>query len=53
MARQDYNKSVEDYNAYVRRFPTNLTAKLFGMSKPREYFELTSPAAAEAPKVKF
>src|ERR1051326_3864224 len=40
VARQDYNKVVQDYNAYIRRFPYNLTAKLFGMGKPREYFEL-------------
>ena len=53
VARQDYNKAVEDYNAYIRRFPYNLTAKVFGMGKPREYFELTSPGAAEPPKVKF
>lgn len=53
VARQDYNKTVEDFNAYIRRFPYNLTAKVFGLGKPREYFELTSPAAAEAPKVKF
>ncbi|NOT10046.1 MAG: LemA family protein [Gemmatimonadales bacterium] len=53
VARQDYNKSVEDFNAYIRRFPYNLTAKMFGLGKPREYFELTSPGAAEAPKVKF
>ena len=53
VARQDYNKSVEDFNAYIRRFPYNLTAKIFGLGKPREYFELTTPGAAEAPKVKF
>ena len=53
VARQDYNKTVEDFNAYIRRFPYNLTAKVFGMGKPREYFELTTPGAAEAPKVKF
>lgn len=53
VARQDYNRTVEDFNAYIRRFPYNLTAKLFGHGKPREYFELTSPGAAEAPKVKF
>jgi LemA protein len=53
VARQDYNTSVQDFNAYVRQFPYNLTAKMFGMSKPREYFELTEKAAAEAPKVKF
>ena len=53
VARQDYNKAVEDFNAYIRRFPYNLTAKIFGLGKPREYFELTAPEAAEAPKVKF
>lgn len=53
VARQDYNKAVEDFNAYIRRFPYNLTAKVFGLGKPREYFELTTPGAAEAPKVKF
>ena len=53
VARQDYNKTVEDFNAYIRRFPYNLTAKVFGLGKPREYFELTTPGAAEAPKVKF
>jgi LemA protein len=53
VARQDYNKTVQDFNAYIRRFPYNLTAKIFGMGKPREYFELTTPGAAEVPKVKF
>jgi LemA protein len=53
VARQDYNKSVEDFNAYIRRFPYNLTAKVIGRSTPREYFELTTPGAAEPPKVKF
>ena len=53
VARQDYNRTVEDFNAYIRRFPYNLTAKVFGLGKPREYFELTTPGAAEAPKVKF
>ncbi len=53
VARQDYNKTVEDFNGYIRRFPYNLTAKVFGLGKPREYFELTTPGAAETPKVKF
>lgn len=53
VARQDYNKTVEDFNAYIRRFPYNLTAKVFGLGKPREYFELTTPGAADAPAVKF
>jgi LemA protein len=53
VARQDYNTTVQDFNAYIRQFPYNLTAKVFGLGTPREYFELTSPGAAEAPKVKF
>ena len=53
VARQDYNTAVEDFNGFIRRFPYNLTAKVFGHGTPREYFELTDAAAAEAPKVKF
>jgi LemA protein len=53
VARQDYNDQVRDLNAYIRQFPYNITAKIFGLGKPREYFELTDEAAAEAPKVKF
>ncbi len=51
-ARQDYNDAVRAYNAYIRQFPQVLTAKLIN-AKEREYFELTTPAAAEAPKVDF
>ena len=53
VARQDYNTAVEDFNGFIRRFPYNLTAKVFGHGAPREYFELTDAGAAEAPKVKF
>jgi LemA protein len=52
VARQDYNTAVGDYNAYIRRFPYNLTAKVFGMGKPREYFE-AAPGAEKPPEVKF
>jgi len=51
-ARQDYNQAVQQYNAYIRRFPTVVTAKVVG-AKPREYFEVTNPGAREAPKVDF
>jgi len=51
-ARQDYNETVNTYNAYIRRFPQVLTAKVLG-KKPRAYFELQTPGAAEAPKVDF
>ena len=52
VARQDYNGAVNDFNAYTRQFPTNLTAKIFGYDKPRPYFEAEA-GAKEAPKVKF
>src|SRR5216684_1721256 len=52
VARQDYNDAVNRYNAYIRRFPQVLTAKLLGKG-PREYFELQTPGAAQAPKVDF
>lgn len=52
VARQDYNGAVGEYNAYIRRFPYNLTAKVFGLGQPREYFEAEA-GSAEAPKVNF
>src|SRR5688572_15356164 len=52
VARQDYNTSVGDFNGYIRRFPYNITAKVFGMGKPRDYFEAAA-GATEAPKVNF
>jgi len=51
-AREDYNGAVRAYNAYIRQFPQVLTAKMIS-AKQREYFELTTPGAAEAPKVEF
>jgi len=51
-ARQDYNAAVQSYNTYIRRFPQVLTAKLIGKGE-REYFEVTSAAAREVPKVDF
>ena len=52
VARQDYNETVNSYNAYIRRFPQAITAKVLG-KKPRSYFELQTPGAAEAPRVDF
>jgi LemA protein len=51
-ARQDYNTSVQSYNAYIRSFPQVLTAKVIGKGS-REYFELTTPGARETPRVNF
>jgi LemA protein len=50
-ARMDYNNAVREYNAYIRRFPQVLTAKVIGAGS-REYFE-AEEGAAEAPKVEF
>ena len=52
VARQDYNAAVNDFNTYIRQFPINLTAKIFGQDKQRPYFE-AEQGAQEAPKVKF
>src|SRR5881409_3200777 len=52
VARQDYNEAVNRYNAYIRRFPQVLTAKVLGKG-PRAYFELQTPGAAETPRVDF
>lgn len=51
VARQDYNETVNRYNAYIRRFPQVLTAKVLG-KKARDYFDL-APGAAEVPRVDF
>src|SRR6266853_2822721 len=52
VARQDYNEAVNRYNAYIRRFPQLLTAKLTGKTA-RAYFDLASPEAAQPPRVDF
>ena len=51
VARQDYNDAVNRYNAYIRRFPQVLTAKVIG-AKSRTYFQETA-GADTAPKVQF
>lgn len=51
-ARQDYNNAVREHNAYIRRFPQVLTAKVIG-AKERAYFEVTAPEARDVPKVDF
>lgn len=51
-ARTDYNQAVQEYNTYIRRFPAVITAKVIG-AKPREYFEVSTSDARDAPKVDF
>jgi len=52
VSRGDYNQAVNQYNAYIRRFPAVLTAKIIGKG-PRPYYDLETPGAANAPKVDF
>jgi LemA protein len=51
-ARNDYTKSVNDYNAYIRQFPAVMTAKVTG-AKPRKYFAATNAAQGGPPAVDF
>ena len=51
VARQDYNDAVNRYNAYIRRFPQVLTAKVIG-AKSRLYFQETA-GADTVPTVRF
>ncbi len=49
--RKRYNEAVADFNKSVKRFPTNLVAKMLGFSQ-REYFQAAA-GAEKAPEVKF
>lgn len=49
--RKNFNEAVEGYNAYIRRFPTNMIAGMFGFSK-KGYFQ-AAPGSERAPEVKF
>jgi LemA protein len=51
IARQDYNKSVEDYNLKVKRFPNNLFAGIFGF-KEKPFYK-SDEGSQKAPDVKF
>ena len=49
--RMRYNERLQDYNSSRRRFPANVTAKMFGF-KEYPYFE-APPSAQGVPKVDF
>jgi LemA protein len=51
VARNDHTAAVNAYNAYIRRFPAVITAKVTG-AKPRNYFT-AAPGSTEAPTVDF
>ncbi|MBN9617401.1 MAG: LemA family protein [Acidobacteriales bacterium 59-55] len=50
--RSRYNKTLEDYNVYVRQFPNSIWANMAGFHYRDEYFR-GNPANGEAPKVDF
>ena len=49
--RRKFNEEVKGYNAYIRLFPKNIIAGMFGFL-PKPYFEATA-GAEKAPEVKF
>jgi len=51
VARMRYNESVRNYNATIKKFPTNLIASFFNF-KMEPYF-MAGEEAKEVPKVKF
>ena len=48
--RRKFNEEVKGYNAYIRSFPKNISAGMFGFL-PKPYFEATA-GAEKAPEVK-
>ena len=50
--RMRYNEAVRDYNVTVRRFPTNIVARIFGYQPASEYFKAEEKAKL-VPEVKF
>jgi LemA protein len=50
--RQRYNKTLEDYNVYVKQFPNSIWAGMAGYRYRDEYFK-GNPANSVAPTVDF
>jgi LemA protein len=53
VARNRYIESVREYNSTVRRFPSNLTAMMFGFAPKPSFTVEDEKAIAEPPKVDF
>ena len=53
VARNRYIAAVQDYNTYVRSFPQNFTAKLFGYEKKANFSVDNEKAISTAPAVDF
>lgn len=50
-ARTRYNNNVRPFNTYIKKFPTNLFAGMFGFTE-RQYFE-SDAGSEKAPDVEF
>ncbi len=50
--RQRYNRTLEDYNVYIRQFPNSIWANFAGFHYRDEYFK-GNPENSTAPKVDF
>ncbi|HEY8229322.1 MAG TPA: LemA family protein [Rhodanobacteraceae bacterium] len=53
VARNRYVKAVQDYNSYIRGFPVNLTAKVFGYKVKPNFTVENEAVISTAPKVDF
>lgn len=53
VARNRYVKSVQDYNALIRQFPTVITAKVFGYQVKPNFTVENEKAISTAPTVDF
>jgi LemA protein len=53
VARNRYIQAVQDYNVTVRSFPTNLTAKVFGLDVKPNFTVEDERGISTAPKVDF
>ncbi len=51
MARQDFNKSVENYNLKIVKFPTSVLAGMIG-AKEKPYYK-SDPGSEKNPDIKF
>jgi LemA protein len=49
--RKKFNETAKDYNTFIRKFPKNIWAGMFGFEK-RDYFE-AQEGAENAPEVQF
>lgn len=49
--RRTFNETTKDYNTYIRKFPNNIIASMYGFDK-KSYFEAEA-GTEKAPEVKF